>query len=115
MTDEEGGGTVLATGIIAVLAVIMVALIALASAVDAAHRAAASADFAALAGAQVLADPHSRQDPCRAAAATVGDVTLVSCTVSGSRVSVETAAEVPFVLGSSLTLRGRASAGPADN
>lgn len=92
---DDGAGSVLALGVIAVLLSLAAGALAVVAAVHAGHRAAAGADLAALAAAAVLTgDPVSgAADPCREAhrVALANGGTLTSCRVSGEQVEVTVA------------------------
>lgn len=113
MSDRErGSGTVLSVAIIGVISALALILAMLAAGFDAKHRADSAADFGALAAAESLHDPFSSRAPCEAAALVVTDAELVSCTVRGSRVVVETQASVTFGIMATWRLTGIAEAGP---
>ena len=80
---DDGAGTVLALGLVAVLGAVVLACAALGSAVVARHRAGAAADLAALAAADRTAG-RAAGPPCPAAAAVaaVDGAAVSSCTVA---------------------------------
>ncbi|WP_054953014.1 Rv3654c family TadE-like protein [Flaviflexus massiliensis] len=110
--SERGSGTILSTGLIAVISAFALLLGLLASGFDAKHRADSAADFAALAAAETLHDPFAESDPCAVAGTVVEDAELVSCTIRGDRVVVETRADVRFAMIGQRYLTGKAEAGP---
>lgn len=109
---ERGSGTVLSVTLIAAIAGVAVIIAALAAGFDAKHRADSAADFGALAAASALHDPFSVRTPCEAAALVIDDAELVSCTVTGARVIIETRVEVTIGLMSGWHLTSQAEAGP---
>ncbi len=94
---DEGAGTVLALGLVALLAVLVLAVAGVGTAVVARHRAAAAADLAALAGADRTAG-RAPGAPCPAAAVVArrNGAALVSCVVAGDgSVSVRATCGLP--------------------
>lgn len=110
--SERGAGTVLSITLVAVIAAVAVILAALAAGFDAKHRADSAADFGALAAATALHDPLSERASCEAAALVIEDAELISCTITGSRVVVETRTEVAVGLIRGWHMTGVAEAGP---
>jgi secretion/DNA translocation related TadE-like protein len=119
-SSEDGSATVL--GLVLVCLLITVALVSAVAAgvLVGQRRAAAAADLAALAAAEVLG---------RGAGTTSGGVeacgqasrvsqsnaaTMTGCLVEGSQVVVEVAVEVRSLFGAALAVPGRARAGPVD-
>jgi secretion/DNA translocation related TadE-like protein len=110
---EEGAGTVLALGIVAVLASLLLVCAALGAAVLARHRAAGAADLAALAAADRSVG-RADGPPCLAAerAATANDAALTACRVEwDGSVSVEVSVPLPRPWQRLGTARARARAG----
>ena len=110
-SGEKGSGTVLAAGLGTVVMIVMLALLFLAQSATLAHRAAAAADLAALAGADA-ARGITTGDPCLVATATAekNDARLLSCSVTGPGiVEVTTELHQGSPLGAA---SGRARAGP---
>lgn len=109
---ERGSGTVLSFSLIAVISAIALLMGGLAAGFDSKHRADSAADFAALAAAETLHDPFAQSEPCDVARSVVRDAEMVSCTIKGDRVVVETRASVRFGMLGSMHLTGKAEAGP---
>ncbi|MEJ5867503.1 Rv3654c family TadE-like protein [Pseudokineococcus sp. 5B2Z-1] len=112
---DRGAGSVLVLGLLLVGVVLCTAAAALGQAVVARHRAAAAADLAALAGADVsLGRAVPAGGPCDAAArvAARGGARLVGCTTGGLEVVVVVAVDVPGALGGLGPARASARAGP---
>ena len=102
---------ILAAGLGTVVMIVMLALLFLAQSATLAHRAAAAADLAALAGADA-ARGITTGDPCLVATATAekNDARLLSCSVTGPGiVEVTTELHQGSPLGAA---SGRARAGP---
>lgn len=110
--SERGSGTVLSVSLIGAIAAVAVVIAALAAGFDAKHRADSAADFGALAAASALHDPFSIRTPCEAAALVIEDAELVSCTVTATRVVIETRVEVTVGLMRGWHMSGEAEAGP---
>ncbi|GAA2035106.1 hypothetical protein GCM10009756_29630 [Pseudokineococcus marinus] len=105
----------LVLGLLLVGVLLCTAAAALGQAVVARHRAAAAADLAALAGADVtLGRAVSAGGPCDAAAhvAVRGGARLVDCTAGELEVVVVVAVDVPGALGGLGPARASARAGP---
>ncbi|MEP7161524.1 MAG: Rv3654c family TadE-like protein, partial [Dermatophilaceae bacterium] len=113
---ERGSGTVLALGLMVVLCAVLLAGVALCGAVVAAHRAAAAADLAALAGAQTLSGGSDVTQACVRAATIAGAqaAEVMGCQVRGEEVEVKVSVRVPWA---QALIRqpavARARAGPA--
>ncbi len=113
---EQGSGTVLTLGFIIVLCTVLLAGVALSGAVVAAHRAAAAADLAALAGAQTLSGGSEATQACVRAATIAGAqaAEVLGCQVSGQEVEVKVSVQLPWA---QALIRepavARARAGPA--
>ena len=115
---DQGGGTVLAGAATGIVVVVLAGGLALVSAVDAAHRARAGADLAALAGATAVQAGASAQQVClrSAAVAAANAAQQGGCVVGADgAVTVETTAPVGLALPGLGRLRARATAraGPA--
>lgn len=98
MRREQGSGSVLALGGIALILTLLVATLTVGGAVAAAQRAATAADLAALAGAQQLRTGASSDSACARAhqVATANGAHLRSCSVTaGVRGEVAVVAAVP--------------------
>nr|WP_298988539.1 Rv3654c family TadE-like protein [uncultured Pseudokineococcus sp.] len=112
---DRGAGSVLVLGLLLVGVLLCTAAAALGQAVVAHHRAAAAADLAALAGADVtLGRAVSAGGPCDAAASVAarGGARLVDCTAGELEVVVVVAVDVPGALGGLGPARASARAGP---
>ncbi len=113
---ERGSGTVLALGFIMVLCTVLLAGVALSGAVVAAHRAAAAADLAALAGAQTLSGGSEATQACVRAATIAGAqaAEVLGCRVRGEEVEVKVSVQLPWAQALIReTAVARARAGPA--
>jgi len=110
---ERGAGTVLVLGVVLVGLLVCSAGAVLGQAVVARHRAAAAADLAALAAADVLVG-RAAGDACGAAGRVAGrgGARLVSCRPAGEEVVVEVAVDVAGVLSGLGPARAAARAGP---
>jgi secretion/DNA translocation related TadE-like protein len=112
---DEGAGTVLVLGLVAVVTVLAAALALLGQAASARHRAEAAADLAALAAADVVLG-RAAGEPCTRArrVATAGRARLTACQVlpDGS-VRVETTTTPSGAAGVLGTARAVARAGSA--
>ena len=117
--DEQGSAGLLAVAAAAVVLAATLVALTWGSAVTARHRAARTADLAALAAAQAAAD--GRPDPCAAASQVAGasQATLASCDALADG-SVLVVVEVPLLAGETTggllgprvsPARGRARAG----
>lgn len=108
---EQGSGTVLALGLVAVAVALFAGLLLLTQAAVMASKAATAADLAALAAADV-ARGLAPGEPCGAAegVAARNDARVTSCEVlNGDVVEVATELSQPFSFG---VATGRAKAGP---
>jgi secretion/DNA translocation related TadE-like protein len=115
-TDERGGdsglATVWAATAVAVVIGVLVAMLDLAAAVGARHRAEAAADLAALAAAgQAVRGAESACDRADAAAEGTGG-RVVLCRVQGWNADVEVEVGVRLSMLGTVTVHGRARAGP---
>jgi secretion/DNA translocation related TadE-like protein len=110
---DDGAGTVLALGLVAVVGCLLAACVALGSAVVARHRAAAAADLAALAAAdRTLGRASGLPCPAAGAVATADDATVTSCAVApDGSVTVEVAVRLPRPWGRLGVARAEARAG----
>lgn len=99
---------------IGVVLICLFGALALLSAVQASHRARASADLSALAGAQALVDAVAGHSPCDVAAkvAAENQTTLAACIVEGDDLTVSVAAQPGWP--GLHPARARARAGPGD-
>lgn len=113
--SEQGSGSVLVLGVIAVLLVVGLAAAALVQAQGAMARARTGADMAALAGATALSSLTRPADPCQTAAnvAAANGTVLQECVVLGQDVTVSVVVQVRL-LGVPRQARAVARAGPAD-
>lgn len=112
---DRGAGSLLVLALLLVGLLLCTAAAALGQAVVARHRAAAAADLAALAGADVaLGRSAAPGGPCGAAArvAARGGARLVTCTAVGLEVVVAVASDVPGALRGLGPARAAARAGP---
>lgn len=114
--DQRGAATVLVVAMAGVLLLVGAAAGVVAAIVVAHRKAQAAADLAALAGAEVVADPAHRgaRDPCATAreVASANDAELSSCVVAEADVLVEVTVTGPRWLGQDRDLIGTARAGP---
>jgi secretion/DNA translocation related TadE-like protein len=116
---EDGSASVLGLVLVCVLATVAVVAVAVAGVFVGQRRAAAAADLAALAAAEVVgrgaATTSGEVDACGQASrvSDANDATLTVCLVEGSEVVVEVVVEVPNFFGATLRAPGRARAGPA--
>ena len=113
---DEGAGTVLAVGLVAVLGSLVLACATLGAAVVSRHRAASAADLAALAGAD-RAMGRAAGEPCQAAAsvARVNATELTSCRVGADgsvTVSVQVSLPSPWTTLGPAEARSRAGPEP---
>jgi secretion/DNA translocation related TadE-like protein len=112
---EEGAGTVLAVGLVAVLGTLILACAALGAAVASRHRAASAADLAALAGAD-RAVGRAMGEPCQAAAnvARANAAQLTACRVDADgSVTVTVQVRLPSPWTTLGPAQARSRAGPA--
>ncbi|WP_318268934.1 Rv3654c family TadE-like protein [Actinomyces bovis] len=115
MAAEQGSGTVLALGVMAVLLALGLLITGLVQAQAAKARAHAGADLAALAGATALTSIIVPSEPCAMAGqvAAANRVELTACDIVGEDVIVQVQAQAR-VLGVPRVAIGAARAGPAD-
>lgn len=117
--NEHGSATMLVLVLVAVLGTMAAAGVAVGGVLAGQRRAASAADLAALAAAEVLGPAGATAVAGASACAQAGRVTeangarLVDCLVEGPAVVVEVSVDVPTVFGASLSVPGRARAGPA--
>lgn len=109
---DEGSATVLALAALIVLLTIAGVFATAGRATLLRQRAAAGADFAALAGAAQAGDPAAR---CRRAAtlADANGTRLVACAASGEELTVTVRQPLPVALGRGRSLEASARAGPS--
>jgi secretion/DNA translocation related TadE-like protein len=118
-STEDGSASVLGLVLVCVLATVALVSVVVAGVLVGQRRAAAAADLAALAAAEVAgsgaATTSAGVDACARAArvSEANGATMTGCLVEGAEVVVEVAVEVPSLFGSSLSAPGRARAGPA--
>lgn len=112
--DQRGSASVLAVVLVGALSVAAVLVAAVGAVVADQRRVASAADLAALAGAAAV---QSGGDGCASAAAVArrNAARLASCAVVGSAVTVRTSRETRPLLGTRLTVRSAARAGPVDS
>ncbi len=110
-TGEDGAAVALSVGLVGVLLAVALGAAVAASLVDGHRRAQASADLAALAGAQAL---QRGEDGCPAAEriAVRNRTRLVSCDVAGAELTVVVAVDPGKQLPGIGPLPARARAGP---
>ena len=110
---DDGAGTVLALGVVAVLGALVLACAALGSAVVARHRANAAADLAALAAAdRTLGRIPGAPCPAAAAVAAADGAAVSSCTVApDGSVTVAVSVGLPSPLDRLGVARAQARAG----
>lgn len=111
---DQGAGTVLVLGVVAVLVTVLFGALAVLSAVEAGHRAASAADLAALAGAASLAAESPTERACdrAAAVAAANGAVLVDCVVRGEEVWLATTVSPAFRGLPAATARARAGPAP---
>jgi secretion/DNA translocation related TadE-like protein len=115
---EEGSATVLGLVLVCILTTVALVSVVVAEVLVGQRRAAAAADLAALAAAEVLgrgaATTSGGVDACGQASrvSEANDATMTGCLVEGAEVVVEVAVEVPTFFGTGLSTSGRARAGP---
>ncbi|MDP9219170.1 MAG: flp pilus-assembly TadE/G-like family protein [Actinomycetota bacterium] len=114
--SDEGAGTVLAVGLVAMLGSLVLACAALGAAVVSRHRAASAADLAALAGSD-RALGRATGEPCQAAAsvARANATQLTSCRVDADgsvTVSVQVRLPPPWTTFGPAEARSRAGPAP---
>lgn len=110
---ERGSGTLLALGVGAVLIVGGLAGTALATIIAATHRVDAAADLAALSAARLLVEGEDKACAKARAIATANGVELDTCQTANLTVEIVVRVRTPRLLGTSLTVRARARAGPS--
>ena len=110
MDEENGSGTILSLGLMGAIGLILSLMVFLAVLFDTQQKAVNSADFAALAVAEVLNRPADKE-PCRVAHDVVEDADLVSCVIKGNQVEIQTTAHVE-IFGMELSIPARSLAGP---
>jgi secretion/DNA translocation related TadE-like protein len=117
-SSEDGSATVLGLVLVCVLTTVALVSVTVAGVFVGQRRAAAAADLAALAAAEVLgrgaASTSGGVDACGQASrvSSANAATMTGCLVDGSEVVVEVAVEVPSFFGADLSTSGRARAGP---
>jgi secretion/DNA translocation related TadE-like protein len=115
---EHGSATVLGLVLVCVLTTVALVSVVVAGVLVGQRRAAAAADLAALAAAEVLgrgaATTSGALDACGQASrvSEANAATMTDCLVQGSEVLVEVTVEVPTFFGAGLSTSGRARAGP---
>ena len=110
---ERGSGTLLAIGVGAVLIVGGLVGTALATVIAATHRADAAADLAALSAARLLVEGEEEACAKARAVAKANAAELETCQTANLTVEIVVRARTGRLLGTSITVRGRARAGPS--
>lgn len=96
--NERGSATILGAAVIGAIALIAGLTLSVTSVAATKTEVEASADMAALAGAQTLHDPLATADPCDAAISTSRHE-VIACSVDGPFIQVTTTGSAPTIIG----------------